>query len=168
MSLAPTTPYSGALAGREPLIAMHDAVARVEVITDSWSATDFERSYAPGKWSARLVLVHLAQTEIALGFRARMTLANPNYTSMNFDQDAWLSSEQTTDAATARQAFVALSRLNQRFFAGLSRAQLDTTLTHPQYGPLTVDWILHQMAGHYWHHLAQLEQIAKSSRSVFG
>ncbi len=156
-----TTPYSGALAGREPLAAMRDATGRYEAITAGWTVQDFERSYADGKWSARQILVHLAQTEIALGFRARMTLVTPNYTSMNFAQDQWLASEQSTDAATARHAFLALSRLNQLFFANLSREQLDTALTHPEYGPLTVDWILHQMAGHYWHHLGQLEQIVR-------
>jgi hypothetical protein len=160
--MPPVTPYSGALAGREPLAAMRDAIARFESIIAPWSAADYERSYAPGKWSARLILTHLAQTEVALGFRARMTLATPNYTSMNFDQDAWLANESSATAATVRDAFFALSRMNQAFFAALSREQLDTRLTHPEYGPLTVDWILHQMAGHYWHHLAQFETIAKT------
>jgi hypothetical protein len=162
--MPPITPYTGSLAGREPLAAMRDAIARYEAITAGWTAADFERSYAEGKWSARLILVHLAQTEIALGFRARMTLVTPNYTSVNFAQDEWLTGELATDAATARQAFLALSRLNQQFFATLSREQLDTTLTHPEYGPLTVDWILHQMAGHYWHHLGQFEQIVAGTR----
>jgi hypothetical protein len=138
---------------------MRDAVARFDAITAPWSEADYERSYAAGKWSARLILTHLAQTEIALGFRARMTLVVPHYTSMNFDQDAWLGSESGTPALTVREAFLAMSRLNQAFFASLSREQLDTTLTHPEYGPLTVDWILHQMAGHYWHHLGQFEKI---------
>ena len=160
--MPPTTPYSAALNHREPLGAMRDAIARIETLTSGWTAAEFEREYAPGKWSARLVLVHLAQTDIALGFRARMTLVTPGFTSQNFDQDAWLSRERSVDGPTALHAFVALSRLNQSFFAGLSRADLAATLTHPEYGPLTVDWILHQMAGHYWHHLAQLEQLAAS------
>jgi hypothetical protein len=50
--------------------------------------------------------------------------------------------------------------MNRAFFAGLSPADLATTLSHPEYGALTVDWILHQLAGHQIHHLAQLEQIA--------
>lgn len=162
--MTPSTPYSGALAGRAPLEAMREAITRFEALTAAWSTADFERSYAPGKWSARLILTHLAQTEVALGFRARMTLATPNYTSMNFDQDAWLANETAIDGRTALHAFLSLSRMNQLFFAALSRQQLDTELTHPEYGPLTVDWICHQMAGHHWHHLAQFEQIAKHVR----
>ena len=45
--------------------------------------------------------MHLAQTEIALGFRARMTLVTPGFTSQNFDQDAWLLHERSVDGPTA-------------------------------------------------------------------
>ena len=57
--MPPVTPYSAALNHREPLGAMRDAIARVETLTSAWNSAEFERAYAPGKWSARLVLVHL-------------------------------------------------------------------------------------------------------------
>jgi len=50
--------------------------------------------------------------------------------------------------------------MNLAFFEGLSEAQRATTLSHPEYGELTVDWIIHQMAGHHINHLLQLERIA--------
>jgi hypothetical protein len=34
-------------------------------------------------------------------------------------------------------------------------------LTHPEYGALTVQWIVDTIAGHELHHLAQLEAIAR-------
>ena len=49
--------------------------------------SDFERSYAPGKWSARQILTHLAQSEIALSYRVRMALTTPGYAAQAFDQD---------------------------------------------------------------------------------
>ncbi len=70
----PTTPYTPDLAGREPLQAMRDTAARIAGIVATWTPAQFERSYAPGKWSARLILIHLAQAELALGYRARMAL----------------------------------------------------------------------------------------------
>jgi hypothetical protein len=63
--------------------------------------------------------------------------------------------------AAALDAFVALVTMNRAFFGLLSAADRAATLTHPEYGALTVDWILHQLAGHQIHHLAQVEQIAK-------
>ena len=71
------TPYSEDLGDREPLSAMNDAADRVRSLAGGWTAAQFERTYAPGKWTARQILTHLAQTEIALGNRARMALATP-------------------------------------------------------------------------------------------
>ena len=71
-------------------------------------------------------------------------------------------SRSTHGSAVARplDAFLATARMNLAFFEGLSAAQRATTLSHPEYGELTVDWIIHQMAGHHINHLLQLERIA--------
>jgi hypothetical protein len=33
-------------------------------------------------------------------------------------------------------------------------------IAYPEFGALTVDWLIHQTAGHLLHHLQQLETIA--------
>jgi DinB superfamily len=138
---------------------MRDSIARIAAMTASWTAADFERTYAPGKWSARRILTHLAQSEVALGFRARMTLATPNYTSQNFDQDAWMLKESSLAGRDAVNALVALATMNVALFSSLTPADREMPLTHPEYGQLTVDWIIHQMAGHQIHHLKQLDSL---------
>jgi len=158
--MAPQTPYSSALDGREPIAALRDTTSRIGEIARQWSPADFERSYAPGKWSARQILVHLAQTELALGTRARHALTTPNYAAQSFDQDKWMARESGLDGPAALNAFLALAAMNLALFASLSPADRETTLTHPEYGALSVDWIVHQMAGHQIHHLKQLEGIA--------
>ena len=158
--MAPQTPYSSALDGREPIAALRDTTSRIGEIARQWSPADFERSYAPGKWSARQILVHLAQTELALGTRARHALTTPNYAAQSFDQDKWMARESGLDGPAAVNAFLALAAMNLALFASLSPGDRETTLTHPEYGALSVDWIVHQMAGHQIHHLKQLEAIA--------
>ena len=158
--MAPQTPYSSALDGREPIAALRDTTSRIGEIARQWSPADFERSYAPGKWSARQILVHLAQTELALGTRARHALTTPNYAAQSFDQDKWMARESGLDGPAALNAFLALAAMNLALFASLSPADRETTLSHPEYGALSVDWIVHQMAGHQIHHLKQLEGIA--------
>ena len=158
--MAPQTPYSSALDGREPIAALRDTTSRIGEIASQWSPADFERSYAPGKWSARQILVHLAQTELALGTRARHALTTPNYAAQSFDQDKWMARESGLDGPAALNAFLALAAMNLALFASLSPADRETTLTHPEYGALSVDWIVHQMAGHQIHHLKQLEEMA--------
>ena len=170
--MPPTTPYTADLAGREPLSAMRDTAARIRALVREWRPDQFERSYAPGKWDARQILTHLAQSEIALGYRARMALTSPGYTAQPFDQDVWMSIEAGgsdgsggagaggLSGADALDAFLGLAAMNIALFASLSDADRASTLAHPEYGSLTVDWIIHQMAGHQIHHLKQLEAIA--------
>lgn len=188
--MAPTTPYSSVLDNREPIGAMRDTVARIRALAAGWGPEQFDRCHAPGKWNARQILIHLAQTEIALGYRARMALMTPGYAAQSFDQDRWMAIEAGAagraggshrsdgagrsglpaearsaevgglSGADALDAFLALATMNLALYASLSDADRAVTLSHPEYGSLTVDWIVHQMAGHQMHHLAQLDAIA--------
>ena len=160
--MAPTTPYTGDLANREPISAMRDTAARIRAVVGEWRPDQFERSYAPGKWTARQILTHLAQSEVALGYRARMALTTPGYTAQSFDQDIWMARESATSGHDALDAFLGMAAMNIALFASLSETDRASALSHPEYGSLTVDWIIHQMAGHQIHHLEQLEQIART------
>jgi len=160
--MAPVTNYSSDLGDREPLAAMRDSVARMVALTRGWTAADFERPYAPGKWTGRLVVIHLAQTELALGVRARMALTTPNYTAQNFNQDIWLGRETALNGADAVAALAAISRMNVALFEPLSSADRELAMAHPEYGSITVDWIIYTIAGHQIHHLAQLASIPNS------
>ncbi len=157
-----TTPYSKDLGDRDPIAAMRDTADRVAKMVAAWPSDRFDRSYAPGKWNARQLLAHLAQGELALGNRARMALTTPNYAAQAFDQDKWLDREAGLSGAEALDAFLALSRMNRALFAGLSDADRQIAMSHPEYGAITVDWVIHTIAGHQLHHLAQLETIDRS------
>jgi hypothetical protein len=157
--MTPVTPYTPVLAGRDPIEAIGDTIARIEAMTATWTPAEFERTYAPGKWSARQILTHLAQSELAFGTRVRMALSVPNYTAQPFDQDQWMARESDLNGRAAATAYLATGRMNMAFFEGLSEVDLATAFSHPEYGSLTVSWILHQTAGHQIHHLKQLEEI---------
>src|SRR5213594_967398 len=86
-----TNPYAADLGAREPVPAMRDATQQMRSLMSAWTPAQFERTYAPGKWTARQILVHLAQTELALGARARMALSTPDYAAQPFDQNKWIA-----------------------------------------------------------------------------
>ncbi len=50
---------------------------------------DLARTYAPGKWSIRFILLHLADSETVLFERIRRTLSEPRPVLWVYDQDAW-------------------------------------------------------------------------------
>lgn len=153
-------PYASDLGNREPLEALADTPWVIEKIMDHWGEDDFERSYAPGKWSARKILVHLAQTELALGTRVRYALGQENYQAQSFNQDQWMPVDDRMDARTALNAYLALRLMNLTMWRNLSDAQRNREFTHPEYGALNVGWVAAQMAGHDIHHLRQFEKVA--------
>lgn len=166
-----TNPYSADLGSREPIAAMRETVDRIRSLVADWTPAQFERTYAPGKWTARQIMVHLAQSEMALGNRARMALATPDYRAQAFDQNQWIAFESPSNGASgssgdsrmsgaeATAAVVAMNAMNRALFASLSAAARATPFSHPEYGDLTVNWIIEQMAGHLIHHLRHFEQI---------
>jgi DinB family protein len=162
--MPPQTPYSDDLGNRDPIAAIRDSLARIRALAASWSPQQFDRSYAPGKWSAREILTHLAHSELAFGTRARMALAAPNrdYVAQPFNQDAWIARESALGGREALDALLALCTMNVMLYGSLSPSDRGAAFSHPEYGALTIDWLIHQSAGHLLHHLAQLETIARA------
>jgi uncharacterized damage-inducible protein DinB len=152
-------PYAEDLGNRKPLDALGDTAERIRQLVTAWNDDAFEKSYAPGKWSARQILVHLAQTELALTTRARFALTQQGYAAQAFNQDDWMPIDDGADARTALAAYVSLRGLNLAMWKRLTKEQVDRAFSHPEYGDLTVGWIMAQMAGHDIHHLKQLQAI---------
>jgi DinB superfamily len=155
----PPNPYAADLGDREPLEALADTPGRIRDLVECWTDEQFERSYAPGKWSARRVLIHLAQTELALGTRARLALSTPDYAAQAFSQDDWIDIDANAAAKVALDVYTSVRRLNVAMLKGLSPEQRERSFSHPEYGTLTVWWIAAQLAGHDIHHLKQLAAI---------
>jgi len=153
-------PYADDLGSRDALEALADTPFKIEMLVKNWPAARWEQSYAPGKWSARRVIIHLAQTELALTTRVRFAASQDGYVAQAFNQDAWLALDDHADGPTALNAYIALRRLNVAMFEGMTPSQHRSTFTHPEYGALTPDWVAAQLAGHDLHHLKQLQQIS--------
>src|SRR5688572_30291801 len=109
-------PYAADLGDREPLDAFAQTPQRIRHLVEKWSEEQFERSYAPGKWTARQLLIHLTQAELALGTRVRYALTDPSYQAQAFDQDVWMSLDSRIDAGTALDAYTTLRRVNVALF----------------------------------------------------
>ena len=72
------------------------------------NAANMEWRPAPGKWNAREILCHLADCEIAFGFRLRQTLAEKHHVIQPFDQEKWAGMYGGLSARSAISAFSAL------------------------------------------------------------
>jgi hypothetical protein len=152
-------PYAADLGGRDPLDALADTPGRIRALIECWTDEEFERSYAPGKWTARQVVIHLAQTELALGTRARLALSQAGYTAQAFSQDDWIALDGGCPASVALDVYTTVRRMNLELWRRLTDDERNRAFTHPEYGTLSVWWIAAQLAGHDIHHLKQLAAI---------
>jgi DinB superfamily len=69
----------------EQLQATRDQTLRFFALGGS----DLARTSAPGKWSVRFILHHLADAETVMFERIRRVLSEPRQVLWVFDQDAW-------------------------------------------------------------------------------
>lgn len=149
-----------ALAGsadpRESLAQSRDAIlSAAERLDDK-----MEQSYAPGKWTARQILCHLADVEITMGYRLRQILSEDDHRIQPIDENAWASRYGSLDARTAARSFRALREWNLELANSLRDVDLARPAFHPERGPEPAHELLRMWAGHDRNHLAQLEQIA--------
>ena len=152
-------PYATDLGNAEPLAALADTPQRIRSLVEGWPKARWEKSYAPGKWTARQILAHLVQTELALTTRVRFAASQHDYQAQPFSQDDWIGIDNQADGSTSLDAYTALRAFNLAMFKHLTPDQRTRTFTHPEYGELTPEWVAAQLAGHDIHHLRQLQTI---------
>jgi uncharacterized damage-inducible protein DinB len=131
--------------------------ARLSRALDSMSTEEIEARPAPGGWSVREVMVHLADCELAFGFRLRQAAAGVEMIQP-FDQDEWARNYDSYDFPMAATTYRALRAWNLAFVRSLTETQRTREITHPERGTMTVWTIVETMAGHDLHHLAGLEK----------
>ncbi|MGH9563184.1 MAG: DinB family protein [Terracidiphilus sp.] len=120
-----------------------------------------EKRPAPGKWSAAEIVCHLADCEIAYGFRLRQTLAEDHHVIQNWDQNRWAENYPGIPAARALETFSALRGWNRRLIKAALPVAADRPVTNPERGIMTFQTLVETMAGHDLNHLAQLRRLAE-------
>jgi hypothetical protein len=122
------------------------------------SEKELARTYAPGKWSIRFLLHHLADSETVLYERIRRVLCEPEQRLMAFDQEAW---SRELDYAgmpldISRDVFAAVRKGVIRL-AGLHyEARGHLTFVHSTMGVRTLRDELEKVAAHNAHHLSHI------------
>jgi uncharacterized damage-inducible protein DinB len=158
-------PYASYLGNRDPLEVIAATPDRLANFVQKLGPEGLKRSYAPGKWPARVILYHLADAELAFAFRFRQALAEPHHVIQPFDQDEWARSyvSEAYSAKHALEAFSAVRQWNLGLLKNLPKEAFAKPVTHPERGAMTFRVMLETMAGHDLNHLRQFEAIAAAA-----
>jgi hypothetical protein len=156
-------PYANHIGHKTPLDVISDTPGRLAQLVETIGPERLETPPAPGKWSARDIVCHLTDCEIAFGFRLRQTLAEDHHVIQPFDQDLWAKSYSSCDAKLALAALSALRAWNVALIRSVKPADLLKPVTHPERGTMTFQTIVETMAGHDRNHIKQVDAIASQS-----
>ena len=160
--------YASYLGDRDPIAVLAATPGELyALISPLLANTEFvNRQPASGKWSLREILAHLADCEIATGFRLRQCLAEPNHAMQPFDQDLWADHYAEYDAASALATFVTLRNWNMLLLKTLKPEDWERPVSHPERGTGTLRELLETIAGHDLNHLERLAPVVQAAASA--
>lgn len=153
-------PYASFLGNRDAKTVIAETAAKLKNLTTQLGPQKLDRSPAPGKWSPREILCHLADCEIVFAMRLRQTMAQPHHVIQPFDQDDWARPYSAFTADAALAVFSAVRQWNVTLIQNASPETLAKPVSHPERGSMTFQTIVETMGGHDTNHLQQLEKIA--------
>ena len=156
----PMNPYASFLGGSDPIAVIETTPRALAEIVAKLSSERIEWRPAPGKWNAREILCHLADSEVAFAFRLRQTLAEPHHVIQPFDQEKWAGMYGGLTARGALNAFLSFREWDLALISTTPADAMNKAVTHPERGEMTFRVIIETMAGHDINHLLQLEKIA--------
>lgn len=158
--MSTANPYASHLAGRDPLEVIAATPGQLASFVRALGPERVEKKPAPGKWSAREIVCHLADCEVVFTYRLRQALAEDHHVIQPFDQDKWAAAYGAYDAPAALAVFSSLRRWNLSLIHGAPADAFSKSVTHPERGELTFKTLVETMGGHDLNHVKQLEAIA--------
>jgi len=150
-------PYAAQLGSQDPVHVLSATPPRLKELLASFGNARVNRPLAPGKWSPREIVMHLADCEIAHGFRYRQALAEENPVVQPWDQEKWARAYGAYDTEQGLRVFTALREWNAALIRSLTAEQMARPAKHPERGDITVRELIETAAGHDINHLRQLE-----------
>src|SRR5258708_28909569 len=84
----------GKVAGQNPIKVQAATAQKLARLVKGATPAKLKKRPAPEKWSAAEIIAHLADVEIAVGWRIRSILGAPGTALQAYDQDAWAMAGQ--------------------------------------------------------------------------
>jgi len=119
---------------------------------------DWNKAYAPGKWTIRQILVHLADVELVHLWRYSRALAEPGSPVYAFDHNGWVSKLRYDERpiTVCRDLFTGIRDQILYFVETMPESTLENTVNHSENGLITASRILSYLCYHTDHHLEQI------------
>jgi hypothetical protein len=147
---------------RQSLIrAIADAPRNLRTATTGLTDRQLETPYRPAGWTVRQVVHHVPDSHVNAYVRFKLALTETRPTIKPYDEAAWalLADTARTPIAVSLDLLDALHHRWVAVLESMSAEQFARELTHPDHGPVSLDWMLQLYAWHGRHHTAHVTEL---------
>jgi DinB family protein len=157
----------GFVEGKQPLKVQAATPKKLASLIKGVPSAILRKRPEPEKWSVAEIVAHLADTEIAGGWRMRLILGAPGTPVSAFDQDSWVIAchYEKRDPRKAMEQFRVLREANLALLKSLTPEQWKHFGIHSERGEESIDRIAKMFAGHDLNHIQQIERILAPKKS---
>ena len=150
-------------AGADPLVLQAKAPDVLAGLVAGLSNEQLDHRPAPGKWSIREIVAHLADDELVGGYRIRLILSAPGTPIQAFDQDVWARTGRytNTEISGSLELYRTLRLANLKLLQSLSADEWEMFGVHAERGVESVRDIAMYFAGHDINHFEQIKSILR-------
>ena len=117
-----------------------------------------DKPYREGGWTARQVVHHVADSHLNAYTRIKLALTEQAPAIKTYEEQLWAEMPDGKDADPDISLGI-LDGIHRRLtilLESLAPEQFSRTATHPQWGEMTVDFLLQLYAWHCRHHVAHV------------
>ena len=147
--------------GLDALAVQADTPKKLEELVEGLSEATLCRRPALEQWSVAEIIAHLADAEIAIGWRLRLSLGSPGAPVQAFDQDSWVAAlhYEKRDLRKDLNQHRVLREANLELLKTLTPEQWKQFGIHSERGQESIEHIVRMTAGHDLNHIRQIGRI---------
>lgn len=116
--------------------------------------------YRPGGWSIRKVVHHLADSHMNAYCRVKFAMTENAPAIKAYDEDAWAQlPDSEMPIAPSMSLLAGLHERWVKLLESMKPEDFQRTVTHPEHGPITVDFLVALYAWHGPHHVGHVRLV---------
>jgi hypothetical protein len=125
---------------------------------------------APGRWSVRQIVAHLADSEVVAAHRIRQVLAEDNPVMTWFDEKLWAVNLDYARRKPKQslETFRRLRAENHELLRSVPEAAFERAGNHSLYGPKTLLQMLDAFGTHVETHARQIREVRDAYQAAKG
>jgi uncharacterized damage-inducible protein DinB len=149
---------------QQAITQIAEAPGQLRAAVSNLDNTQLDTPYREGGWTVRQLVHHVADSHLNAYIRFRLAMTEIAPTIKPYDEKMWaeLADAKSMAVSVSLDLLEALHARWDTLLAATKEADFARTLTHPEHGPRTANWLVFLYAWHGRHHTAHITELRKA------